>query len=753
MHKILVKFPNPDRNERQKYYELMRGFFSQLVEILKYDRISLEIHRNGEFIEILLLVSNKNLVKPITAYLTSIEGTSIEEMPESYEPLAIYEVITPYFQRPYLEHDYTSLNLQDKDFLRRLVDYLASLSKNEYGGVVCLIQPSQDKTKEIKREIQKRDELAEYELGHTNLNTERHSLQSKISSNLFQVQFYCIGSDKHIATGLSSVFHVLNGENRFIIEKFFTGKWENIKKRYIAKPSAFSNIFSRKYLGSYLNADELATIFTPAGVDRGRYKQQEITVLEARPNFLESRADNILIGESMLKTGIKTDVYFPLENLERHIYLAGKTGMGKSTLMIQLFLSILKKQPQKSLCLLDPHGSDLIEIAKRMDNWDDLVYFNLAENQEKVFTMNPLFSFGTTDKEKETKVEALMLVLMEEAQERNQTLGTSLEKLLYLLIETGVHFADAYFLFLTTKMKMSDEEATKQVNEKQITFPDLPNLLKDTMNYKQLMMTVFRSYPNELSHKWNQGISEYMISKPILDGVENRLRFIIKSSLTSIFEGNKFKISDLIKQGKKILIPITEQSFGSSSKRIIGKLILSEIWAQTQMITREEDRHEVVLFIDEFQEAQMPIIDDLLAQARKYKVRLVLGNQYLGQLDKEIKESVLGNVSTIFSFNTGNAKEAREIRPFFKDKLEAEELMSLPPFTAYMRTNNPYEQDTAFMSFKTVDYKEHIPEKRTFEDLQAHNDFCLDKYGEDIANLNHRHLLKIKDAENYFLED
>jgi len=378
MYKILVKFPNPERTEWQKYFGLMRGFFSQLTGILKHDRISLEIHKNGDFVEVLLLVSNKNHIKPLIASLTPLEA-SIQEVPESYEPLAIYEAVQPFIQRPYLEQEYTSLNLQERDFFRRVVDYLSSLEKNEYGGIVCLLQPSTEKKREIKLEIQKRDELAEYEVGNTNTNTEKQSLQQKIHSNdMFQVQFYCIGSDKHIATSLSSIFNVLNGENKFLIDRFFTGSWENIKKRYLPKPSLFSNLFNRKYIGSFLSTEELATIFTPVGLDIGRYKQQEITVLESSPEFLEPRANNIKIGESLLKTGKKTEIYFPLENLERHIYLAGKTGMGKSTLMIQLFLSILEKQPKKSLCLLDPHGSDLIEIAKRMENWDDWLYLHLS---------------------------------------------------------------------------------------------------------------------------------------------------------------------------------------------------------------------------------------------------------------------------------------------------------------------------------------------------------------------------------------
>jgi hypothetical protein len=199
------------------------------------------------------------------------------------------------------------------------------------------------------------------------------------------------------------------------------------------------------------------------------------------------------------------------------------------------------------------------------------------------------------------------------------------------------------------------------------------------------------------------------------------------------------------------MIPITEQAFGTTSKKLISKFLLSELWNYTQSIQEEDERDETIVFIDEFQEAQLEIVDNLLAQARKYKIRLVLGNQYLGQLWNNIRQSVMGNVSTFFSFNIGNMEEAERIPGLFKNKISPEEIASLPPFNAYLRTLNPKSnKDTAFMSFTTIDYRENILELHTYQELEQHGKDCTKKHGEKVSIIRKRHLAKMTDADRYF---
>ncbi len=755
MHKLLIEFPSPEEIEKGRYYELMKGFFAHLSDLLKKDRLSFEVHKTDERVNIFLTVSNKELLDHLHYSLTSITNISVKKIDEDQDPLNTYKESPVFMKRLVLENDFFCLNRSERDFFKRLVDYLASLQKNDLGGVVCVIKPiKKSKLRFIEREIRKRDELSLVDVNNTHYQLERDNLSQKLNSPIFQAEIYTIANHPLIANGLASIFRSLSGnKNRFLIKKFSESNFWKVKDRFINRENFFNSGFRRWFLGSFLNADELSLMFHPVPLNRGRYKAEETKILEACPEFLEDRENNVLIGKAVLKTGEQKQIYFPIDSLSLHTFLCGKTGQGKSTILILLYLSLMEKDKNSSLILLDPHGEDLIEIALRSKSWDDLIYFNLAETTtNRIFTINPLFCLNASQKEKESRVDQIIEILQEESKDKGQTLGTSTEKLLYMVIESGVEFATAYASFLMKK-GFSKEEAEKIAKERQITLPDLPYLLKENLGYRSVMETVFKDCEGEIGLKWTTLLNDYFVTKPILEGVENRIRFLIKGSLTAFFEGNSFDVAEMIKQKKRMLIPVNNQSFTPLTRKIVAKVILSEIWHQSQKITREADRKNVYLFCDEFQNFSMKIFNVLLAEARKYKIKLILGNQFTRQLETDIKDSVLNNVSNLFSFVAGDMREAREIKVVFKDKVKVENIMSLPRYTGYLRTESPDKEETCFLSFKTIDYRGNIKEEKTFDDLMKFNDDCLMRYGENIDELNKKHLAKLKDAYEYFITD
>jgi hypothetical protein len=147
----------------------------------------------------------------------------------------------------------------------------------------------------------------------------------------------------------------------------------------------------------------------------------------------------------------------------------------------------------------------------------------------------------------------------------------------------------------------------------------------------------------------------------------------------------------------------------------------------------------------------MEIVDQILSEARKYKIRLVLGNQYFGQLWDNIKSSIMGNVSTLFAFNIGNLEEAKNIPPLFRNKVSAEDVASLPPFKAYLKTLSPEgDRDIAFMSYNTSDYTIDSPLLHEENELAELNEKSLDLYGESSSVLMEKHRNKHEDPMNYF---
>jgi|GEM_PF-1956703 len=744
--KIRIKFPNPDKRDEEGHIDEMQSFFSSIHNLIKTERISIEIHKAKSKVELMLTYSDIKIKESVKNYLTSIEGVSIEEVNDEDDPLDTY---SPFLSKKLvLTKDYYCINTSQTLFFKQLVDYLASLEDKEQAGIIISIRAT-EKASKIEEELSKRDKkLEKSRLNFERFKNEKENMLNKASNSMFLVDINVFGNSLNTRDGLVSIVTGLNSKNTFSIKNGKTKK--ELKTRYVPFENLFTPLF-RKNFGSFLNAYELALMFHPSKLERGKYETQETVVLEAKPEFVEDMDNNILIGKSILRTGKPVNIYLPLDVLQRHVYLAGSTGMGKSTVLIRLYLSLIEKQPDTSLVLFDPHGEDLLEIAYRIKNWNEVIYFNLAESS-KTFTFNPLFCFRKSLKDKDNKVEQIMKILSEEAEKKNKDLGTSIEKLLKFLVQTAVHFPDAYFQYLL-KTGIVEIEAEKIVKERQLTFSDLTHILQKDSEYQQVMKTVFEEYDEDIGIKWSLQLENYITNRSVLDGVDNRLGFVLQDSLVDLFEGSSFDINEAIRNHKKVLMPISEQSFGRISKKLVTKFLLNEVWSEAQSITLKEERSEVVIFIDEFQEAQLEIIDDLLAQARKFKIRLVFGNQFLGQLWDNIRKSVLGNVSTLFSFKVQNLDEAETIAPMFKNKIKPEDIVSLPKFNAYLRTlNTSSGDDVAFMSFKTINYTDEIDVFHDYKALLELNEQCLTMYGDEKIKIKNRRLFKIRNPFAYFID-
>jgi len=728
----------------------MTSILSSLHNLLAGHRASMEIHKVSDFVDTYIASSSEKVTLAIKNALTGLDSVEFEEIEqdllENHTKSTIQSYVTT---KPY--H-----TLEGELPYPHILNYLSSLH-NELTSLLIVFRPVEKKSHILSR-ISRIERIA-HKNGSRITPTQQldvDSYTSKLNQPLFQVKLFSLADSFEVHQSLSSIIKSSAITNSFSSKNIASNKknLNNLRIRWIPKENILVNPFRKKF-GSYLTSNELAGFFFPTQTDRGTVMTSDTKILESSPDFITPKDSSIHIGTSKLKSGDQTDIYYPIENLERHIYLAGKTGMGKSTLMILLYLELARRTQDKALVMLDPHGSDLIKIAQRMDSWNDLIYLPYNDSEAaSTWTFNPLFAFRKSTRQKDSKLEQIMAVFEEESKSKSKDLGTSIEKILSFLIETGLHFADAYYLYLVDVRKLEPNRAEIIVRERQLTLPDLPNILKDGTQYTGILKKIFKDYPEEIGYKWNNELKSYQLNKAILDGVENRFKFIVKPSLAPLFEGHGFDIIDAIENHKRIMIPITEQAFGTTSKKLISKFILAEIWNWTQSIQEEDKRKEAVVFIDEFQEAQLEIIDNLLAQARKYKIRLVLGNQYLGQLWDSIRQSVMGNISTFFAFNMGNMEEAERIPGMFKNKVTAEEIASLPPFQAYLRTLNPENnRDVAFMSFNTIDYRTQIPERHSYEELQRFGVDCVQKYGEPIGLLQKRHLAKLKDAGRYFDSD
>jgi hypothetical protein len=756
VYKLEINFPLGSPESEQKYIESMQTFFASIHDFRK-DRLSFEIHKTSEYLILLLTTTNQGNVETIRKYLTGIKGLTISLTYN--DPLEEYKA--SYSKKLYLKDSFYTINLQEKATFAKLVDYLASLNTSDQGGVMFLFRPTSDKDEQIHKLIQRNDsQQINKGLKLTRQETATLNLQEKLDGRMFLVQIYTLGSSLRIAKDLSSIFKILIDQNRFYTTSLFGSKnTKNLKSRHLFKENLFTALF-RKSFGSYLTSSELALILHPSQNQRGIYKPNKSLIVESSPEFLEAGESTpnttntkLLIGSSHLNTGEKRNVYLPVENLRRHLYILGSTGSGKSTVLIRTALSACQDKT-KALIFFDPHEVDLQMIAGRLPDLSDVVYFKIDNQngeQDRKITFNPLFSFGTTDTEKDALAEDILNILEQEAKDGD--LGISIKKLLRFLITTGVHFADAYYRYLTEFAMINKARALELVHERQLTIPDLPYILRDKSSYQEMLKKIFLTYGDKnIAYKWEFELANYNTSPNILDGIDNRLSNLLTDSILPILEGNSYRIADFIKENKKVLIPISETGFGNISKKLITKLLLSQTWAYVQhSYNPENETEKVQIIIDEMQEAESPLLPRMLSEARKYGASLILAHQYLNQVSKTFLNSVLGNVGSTLIFNMGNQQEVKEIVGLFAGDIEEKDISNLPPFQGFLRTIKAGNKGRALLSFETMDYRTEFKEINDKERLNQLSNETLAKYGEPVKELYNRRKMKLKSAEKYFL--
>jgi len=324
-----------------------------------------------------------------------------------------------------------------------------------------------------------------------------------------------------------------------------------------------------------------------------------------------------------------------------HVYVIGKTGTGKSTLLKNMVIQDLRYG--HGVALIDPHG-DLVEdilnfIPKRRTN--EVVYFNPADTQNPI-GINILEAKG--DEEKHLVASSLISVFRHLWKD---FWGPRLEHILYncvlaLMDSPGNTLLGIYRLLI-------DDKFRKQI----------------VANVKDPVVKMF----------WTEDYENYdpRFRKEIIAPVQNKIGQLLTSApLRNIVGQTKSSIDfGFIMDQKRILLAnLSKGKIGEDKSNLLGSTIVTKMYlaALERQNIPEECRRDFYLYIDEFQNFSTDIFPSILSEARKYRLNLTLAHQYLYQLPDAIKHAVFGNIGTLIAFRTGSydAKElAEEMSPVF----------------------------------------------------------------------------------------
>lgn len=351
----------------------------------------------------------------------------------------------------------------------------------------------------------------------------------------------------------------------------------------------------------------------------------------------------------------------------QHMYVIGKTGTGKSTLLETMIQQDIEQG--RGLCLIDPHG-DLVErvyASLSVGQRANTIYFNLPD-AELALRYNPL---------KRVRVEKRSLV------------ASSIMEVFSKLWDSNAWGVKLEHILRNTILALLDQPSA--------TFADIQAMLLDKEYRKD---AIYHIKNPSVRLFWQKEFPQYQRYDllPVLNKIGGMLSHpVIRRVLVE--NPTEVSLRKAMDEKKIILVNLAKGHLGEDVAHLFGSLIVTALGsaAMSRADTREDDRVPFVVYLDEFQNFTTASLVGMLSELRKFKIGFVLAHQYLYQLDDDIRRSVLGNVGTLISFRVGleDARTlAKEMHPVFED----DDFVNLPNYNMYVKLLIDGKPSRAFSS-------------------------------------------------------
>lgn len=483
--------------------------------------------------------------------------------------------------------------------------------------------------------------------------SDKNIIIEKISYPGFKTSIRLISNTNKTLSELSSAFGVFTRSDG----NHFSGK----KRSIFNKSSLLEDTLSRKVTDNrVLNILELATLWhlpsekiKTTGIAWGTKVLSEPP--ENLPNAITATEEDKLHINFFGKTIYKNrDTIFGIKDIDRrrHIWAIGKTGTGKSTLIANMAIDDLKKD--RGLAIIDPHGdlTDIIldYVPKRRIN--DVIYFNPADTDFPI-VINPLEV--TTNEEAELVVSGIVSIF-------NKIFGFSWgPRLEYILRNSLMTLSQVPNSTLKDVPLLLTNKLFRQKIESEIKDPTLLAFWRDE----------FDKMPEKLQQ---ESIS------PIL----NKVGQFVTSPLVRTVIGqpkSTIKLDDVMNDGKILLANLSQGRLGEDNAALLGAMLITkfQLAAMHRVALPEEGRRDFYLYVDEFQNFATGSFIKIMSEARKYRLDIMLANQYMAQIPEEVTKAILGNAGTVMTFAVG-ANDADILTREFAEVFSAQDLINLGRF-------------------------------------------------------------------------
>ncbi|KKR49129.1 MAG: hypothetical protein UT86_C0001G0101 [Candidatus Magasanikbacteria bacterium GW2011_GWC2_40_17] len=375
-----------------------------------------------------------------------------------------------------------------------------------------------------------------------------------------------------------------------------------------------------------------------------------------------------------------------IDDRRRHMYLIGKTGMGKTTLMEQMIISDIYNG--HGVGLVDPHGDFVEKILDYVpsNRINDIIYFNPAD-QEHPIGFNVMEAIDP--RHKHLVASGLMGVFKKIWPD---VWSPRMEYILNNCILALLDYPGSTLLGINRLLV--DKEFRKRVVA-QIQNPVVKTFWVDEYAHYTEKFATEAIAP--IQNKVGQFLSSSIIRNVIAQ---------VKSTID---------IREIMDNEKIFLINLSKGRIGEENMRLMGGMLITKLQlaAMERVDIPEADRKDFYLFVDEFQNFATESFANILSEARKYRLSLILAHQYIAQLDEAVAAAVFGNIGTLVCFRVGG-EDAEFLAKEFEPEFFAEDLVNLAKYNTYLKlmidgvTSSPFSASTFVGTFQITGNAEKV---------------------------------------------
>jgi len=568
---------------------------------------------------------------------------------------------------------FTSLRLKSSDYqpikvykdlpvdpLASITSVLAKMGEGEGAVIQVLVSPADSKWHKHGRsyigKVKKAEanpETAKYSVDAKELE----AIENKVGKPGFNAVVRIVVSSHTSETAEAHLANISNAFSQFNASNSFKKNKNRFKGMFVAD-FIYRYLPMRGQMG-VLSSEELATVF--------HFPNKSITTphigwlnSKRAPAPAQIPESGLYLGKSTYR-GLSKPVFMGRDDRRRHMYVIGKTGVGKSEFLKDMILQDIRNG--EGVCFIDPH-----------DTIDKLLPLIPPERAEDVILFDP----------SDTARPMGLNMLEADTEEQKHYVVSSIVGLMYKLYDpnkTGIigpRFEHAIRNAMLTVM-----------SEPGNTFIEVVRVLTDQNFVQELLPKVndpiIRRY-------WTDQIAQTsdFHKSEVLDYIVSKFgRFVTNKTMRNIIGQSKsaFDFRKVMDEGKILLVSLSKGKLGEENSAFLGLILVPKILvaAMSRQNIPEEQRRDFFLYVDEFQNFATPDFAQILSEARKYRLDLIVANQFIGQMDEEVKNAIFGNVGTLAAFRVG-VTDANYLQHEFQPVFSEADLINVDRYNAYVKT-------------------------------------------------------------------